>query len=97
MNLTSEKIIKQLRSKLLTQTLITQTIIDLLIDKGFCTSSEFDNSLKETIEDMEDNVIENADLMDTISSFLEDNFDSNDELKEDSVMKGIFYGTVGEA
>jgi len=97
MNLTSEKIIKQLRSKLLTQTLITQTIIDLLIDKGFCTSSEFDNSLKETIEDMEDNVIENADLMDTISSFLEDNFDSNDELKEDSVMKGIFYGPIGEA
>lgn len=97
MNLTSEKIIKQLRSKLLTQTLITQTIIDLLIDKGFCTSSEFDNSLKETIEDMEDNVIENTDLMDDISSFLEEEFDSTNELEDDSVMKGIFYGTVGEA
>lgn len=97
MNLTSEKIIKQLRSKLLTQTLITQTIIDLLIDKGFCTSSEFDNSLKETIEDMEDSVIENDDLLYDVSSFLEDDFDSSNELEDDSVIRGMYYGPIGEA
>tara|TARA_B110000503_G_scaffold119775_1_gene181861 strand:- start:341 stop:634 length:294 start_codon:yes stop_codon:yes gene_type:complete len=97
MNLESKKIIKQLRSKLLIQTLVTQTIIDLLIDKGFFTYSEFNNSLKETIEDMGDTVIENTDLMHNISSFLEEEFDSNNELEDDSVMKGMFYGPMGEA
>ena len=97
MNLESRKIIKELTTKLLTQTLITQTIIDLLIDKGFCTSSEFDNGLKETIEDMEDSVIENTDLMDDIGSFLEEEFNSTNELEDDLVMKGIYYGPAGEA
>ena len=97
MNLESKKIIKELTNKLLTQTLITQTIIDLLIDKGFCTSEEFDNSLTETITDVQDMVIENSDLVNTLGSFLKDDFDSKDESDDVSVMSGMFYGPIGEA
>jgi|TARA_B110000908_G_scaffold27944_1_gene32846 hypothetical protein len=95
MNLESKKIVKELTNKLLTQTLLTQTIIDLLLDKGFCTPEEFDDRLKDSIEAMEDIVIENSDFMQDINSFLEDTPD--EELGEESVMKGMFYGPMGEA
>ena len=95
MNLESKKIVRELTNKLLTQTLLTQTIIDLLLDKGFCTSEEFDKRLKDSIEIMEDTVIENSDLMQDINSFLEET--SDDEMGEDSVMRGLFYGPMGEA
>ncbi len=95
MNLESKKIVRELTNKLLTQTLLTQTIIDLLLDKGFCTSEEFDERLKDSIEIMEDTVIENSDLMQDINSFLEET--SDDEMGEDSVMRGLFYGPMGEA
>lgn len=95
MNLESKKIVRELTNKLLTQTLLTQTIIDLLLDKGFCTSEEFDERLKDSIEIMEDTVIENSDLMQDINSFLEET--SDDEMGEDLVMRGLFYGPMGEA
>lgn len=95
MNLDSKKIVRELTHKLLTQTLLTQTIIDLLLDKGFCTSEEFDERLKDSIETMEDTVIENSDFMQDINSFLEET--SDEELEEDSVMRGLFYGPMGEA
>lgn len=97
MNLESKKEIKNLKTKLLTQTLLTQTIIDLLIDKGICTSDEFDEALRDSIEVMEDTVIDNHDLISNINSFLEDDFDSDLELEDESVMRGMFYGPIGEA
>ena len=63
MNLESKKRIKELTSKLLTQTLLTQSIINLLIDKGVCTSEELDATLRDSIIAMEDTVIENSDLI----------------------------------
>jgi len=95
MNLESKKIVRELASKLLTQTLLTQTIIDLLIDKGFCTSEDFDERLRGSIETMEDTVIDNSDLVQDINSFLEEV--SDEEMGEELVMKGLFYGPMGEA
>jgi hypothetical protein len=95
MNLESKKIVRELTNKLLTQTLLTQTIRDLLLDKGLGTSKEFDERLKDSIEIMEDSVIENSDFMQDINSFLEET--SDEELGEELVMKGMFYGPMGEA
>jgi|TARA_B100000768_G_C11148727_1_gene319343 hypothetical protein len=97
MNLESKKRIKELTSKLLTQTLLTQSIINLLIDKGVCTSEEIDDTLRDSIIAMEDTVIENSDLIFNINSFLEDDFDSKKELEEESVMSKMYYGPLGEA
>ena len=42
-------------------------------------------------------VIESKEILNNLgNSFDEDIFDS-DELKEDSVMRGIYYGPIGEA
>jgi len=46
---------------------------------------------------MEDTVIDNHDLISNINSFLEDDFDSDIELEDESVMRGMFYGPIGEA
>ena len=40
-------------------------------------------------------VIENSDFMQDINSFLEET--SDEELGEELVMKGMFYGPMGEA
>ena len=97
MNLESKKRIKELTSKLLTQTLLTQSIINLLIDKGVCTSEEIDNALRDSIIAMEDTVIENSDLIFNSNSFLEDDFNSKQELDEELVMSEMYYGPRGEA
>ncbi len=99
MNLTSTEIIKKLSDKLLTQTLMTQTIFDLLIDKGICTPSEFDDNLTNNITDLEDMVVNNHDLLNNVADFLKDDFDklSEPQSEEDSVMSGIYYGPHGEA
>jgi hypothetical protein len=97
MNLESKKRIKELTSKLLTQTLLTQSIINLLIDKGVCTSEEIDNALRDSIIAMEDTVIENSDLIFNSNSFLEDDFNSKQELDEELVMSEMYYGPMGEA
>jgi hypothetical protein len=46
---------------------------------------------------MQDMVIENSDLVNTLGSFLKDDFDSKDESDDVSVMSGMFYGPIGEA
>jgi hypothetical protein len=99
MNLTSTEIIKKLSDKLLTQTIMTQTIIDLLIDKGIFTTSEFDDNLTNNITDLEDMVVNNHDLLNNVADFLKDDFDklSEPQSEEDSVMSGIYYGPHGEA
>ena len=95
MNLTSRQIIKKLSNKLLTQTIITQTILDLLIENGIVTEAEFNSTLEHNIGEIEDMVIENKHFINELG-FDEDTLDL-DELKEDSVMRGIYYGPVGEA
>lgn len=99
MNLISAEIIKKLSDKLLTQNLICQTIIDLLIDKEICTADEFDDNLANNITDLEDMVIKNHDLLSDVNSFLENDFDklSEHEYEEDSVMSTLYYGPHGDA
>jgi hypothetical protein len=69
----------------------------LLIDKGVCTSEEIDNALRDSIIAMEDTVIENSDLIFNSNSFLEDDFNSKQELDEELVMSEMYYGPMGEA
>ena len=97
MNLTSKEIIRKLSNKLLNQTIITQTLLDILIENDIISEKDFQKSLQDNIGEIEDMVIENKEILNNLGdSFDEDIFDS-DELKEDSVMRGIYYGPIGEA
>tara|TARA_B100001564_G_C20171377_1_gene459875 strand:- start:263 stop:556 length:294 start_codon:yes stop_codon:yes gene_type:complete len=97
MNLTSKQIIKKLSNKLLNQTIITQTLLDILIENDIISERDFQKTLQDNIGEIEDMVIENKEILNNLEdSFDEDIFDS-DELKEDSVMRGIYYGPIGEA
>lgn len=97
MNLTSKEIIRKLSNKLLNQTIITQTLLDILIENDIISEKDFQKSLQDNIGEIEDMVIESKEILNNLgNSFDEDIFDS-DELKEDSVMRGIYYGPIGEA
>ena len=97
MNLTSKEIIRKLSNKLLNQTIITQTLLDILIENDIISERDFQKTLQDNIGEIEDMVIENKEILNNLGdSFDEDIFDS-DELKEDSVMRGIYYGPIGEA
>ena len=92
MSLKSQELIKKLGDRILTQTLVCQTIIDVLIEKGICTADEFDDVLSDNILDLEDRVVQNNELLNDVDIFLDD-----DEEADDLFTGGMFYGTVGEA
>ena len=89
----SEELIKKLGDRILTQTLVCQTIIDVLIEKGICTADEFDDVLSDNILDLEDRVVQNNELLNDVDIFLDDDEEADDDL----LTGGMFYGTVGEA
>ena len=95
MNLKSNQIIKKLSNKLLNQTIITQTLLDILIENGIVSEKDFEKTLQDNIGEIEDMVIENKNFLKELS-FNEDILDL-EELNEDSVMSGMYYGPMGEA
>tara|TARA_B110000003_G_scaffold264965_1_gene290297 strand:- start:2159 stop:2446 length:288 start_codon:yes stop_codon:yes gene_type:complete len=95
MNLKSNQIIKKLSNKLLNQTIITQTLLDILIENGIVSEKDFEKTLQDNIGEIEDMVIENKNFLKELS-FNEDTLDL-EELNEDSVMSGMYYGPMGEA
>jgi hypothetical protein len=95
MNLTSHQIIKKLSNKLLNQTIITQTLLDILIENGIVSEKDFQKTLQDNIGEIEDMVIENKNFLKELS-FNEDTLDL-EELNEDSVMSELYYGPMGEA
>ena len=90
MNLTSKKIIKRLQSKLLTQSLVTQSIMDLLIQKNVFTKEEILNKIDFNMELWEDLVEENKKLLKMTNEVLERIPDEEEDIT------GLYYGPVGE-
>ena len=91
MNLTSKTTIKRLQSKLLTQSLVTQSIMDLLIEKKVFTKEEILNKIDFNMELWEDLVEENKKLLKMTNEVLERMPDEEDEVTE-----GLYYGPIGE-
>jgi len=93
MNLTSKKIIKRLQSKLLTQSLVTQSIMDLLIQKNVFTKEEILNKIDFNVKLWENVTKENKALLEMTNDILEDT-QENEDLDEE--FSGLYYGPVGE-
>tara|TARA_Y100000389_G_scaffold4326_1_gene4125 strand:+ start:459 stop:707 length:249 start_codon:yes stop_codon:yes gene_type:complete len=82
MSLTSQRIhIKKLNDRLLTQNVVMQTLIDIIIDSGMITEDELESRLEKNIENTQ--------------SIL-DGFEETSSTEEE-VMSGMYYGPQGEA
>ena len=93
MNLTSKTILKKLQSKLLTQSLVTQSIMDLLIQKNVFTKEEILNKIDFNVKLWENVTKENKALLEMTNDILEDT-QENEDLDEE--FSGLYYGPVGE-
>jgi len=82
MILQNKNIIKQLNERILTQSVVIQTLVDILIDNGVILERELDKRL-----------IENTNLL---NKELED-LHENEEDDSDFFLPSSYYGPVGEA
>ena len=83
-----------LHSKLLTQTLVTQSIMDLLVEKNLFTKEEIQEKIDYNIELWEELVMENKKLLQLANDVLERLPD--DEPSEEEVFGTHYYGPIGE-
>jgi len=82
MILQNKNIIKQLNERILTQSVVIQTLVDILIDNGVILERELDKRLTE-----------NTNLL---NKELED-LHENEEDDSDFFLPSSYYGPVGEA
>tara|TARA_B100000902_G_C26648639_1_gene592681 strand:- start:163 stop:414 length:252 start_codon:yes stop_codon:yes gene_type:complete len=83
MNLTSKAAIKKLNERLLTQNVIMQTLIDVILENGMITEKELESKIQENIEDMET-------VLDTLQQ-------ESSNIEDDVVTSGLYFGPHGEA
>ncbi len=94
MNLISKRMLGRLQSKLVTQTLVSQSIIDLLIEKNLFTKKEIEEKIDYNIELFEQLVGENEKLLELTNDVLKRLPD--EEPSEEEVFGGHYYGPIGE-
>jgi len=85
--------IKRLQSKLLTQSLVTQSLMDLLIEKEVFTKEEILDKIDFNMELWEELVKENKKLLKITNEVLER---IPDEEVNEEEFSGLYYGPVGE-
>ena len=101
----SKVLIAQLQAKLITTRLVTETLIDMLIEKELFTKDEIDDRIYDTIEKYNNLVAgENKDLTSMINRVLEelpqkyqDELLEEDYETEEEVIGSMYYGPQGEA
>ena len=94
MKIISKTMIKHLQSKLLTQSLVTQSIMDLLIEKNVFTKEEILQKIDFNMELWEDLVKENKKLLKLTNDILDRL--PEEEKKEEEVFSSLYYGPLGE-
>ena len=93
MSLISKIEIRKLQSKLLTQSLVTQSVMDLLIEKKVFTKEEILDKIDFNMELWEELVKENKKLVELTNEILERI--PEEEVNEEE-FSGLYYGPVGE-
>lgn len=83
MNSISKVAIKKLNDRLLTQNIIMQTLIDVILENGMITEKELESKIQKNIDDMD--------------SVLDSLREESSELSEDVVISGMYFGPHGEA
>ena len=83
MNSISKVAIKKLNDRLLTQNIIMQTLIDVILENGMITEKELESKIQKNIDDMDN-------ILDSLQK-------ESSELGEDVVISGMYFGPHGEA
>jgi len=83
MNSISKVAIKKLNDRLLTQNIIMQTLIDVILENGMITEKDLESKIQKNIDDM-DNILDSLQ-------------EESSELSEDVVISGMYFGPHGEA
>lgn len=85
MNSISQRLaIKRLNDKVLTQTILVQTLVDIIINSGIVTERELEKQIEKNIEQTT-KLLESFEKMSSI------------EESEDEVMSTMYFGPQGEA
>ena len=74
--------IKNLNDRILTQSIVIETLVQVIIDSGIISEKDLEAKLQQNVESV-------SDTLDTLQK------ESSDLSLED--MKGLYFGPVGEA
>lgn len=86
--------IVKLQNRLVTQTLVTQSIIDLLIEKELFTKDEIEDKIDANIDLFKNLIHENEKLLKLTNEVLEKL--PQNETNEEEVLSGLYFGPLGE-
>lgn len=84
MNLISKKVIQNLNNRLLTQSIIMQNLVDIILENGLISEKDLEKRIKKDIKE----------LTNTLDNLQENSSDNEDFLEE---LEGFYFGPVGEA
>ena len=82
MNSISKRTVKQLNDRLLTQNVVLQTLIDIILENGLVTEKELEQKISKNIESTEKLINE---------------LHQESSLDIDEELEGLYFGPVGEA
>jgi len=82
MNSISKRTVKKLNDRLLTQNVILQTLIDIILENGLVTEKELEQKISKNIESTEKLINE---------------LHQESSLDLDEELEGLYFGPVGEA
>lgn len=84
MNLISKKVIQNLNNRILTQSIIMQNLVDIILENGLISEEDLEKRIKKDVKE----------LTNTLDNLQENSSDNEDFVEE---LEGFYFGPVGEA
>lgn len=84
MNLISKKVIQSLNNRILTQSIIMQNLVDIILENGLISEEDLEQRIKKDVDE----------LSKTLNSLQEN---SSDDIDYSEELEGFYFGPVGEA
>lgn len=95
MNSISKELIKNLNDRLLAQSVIVETLIDIILDNELITEKELENLITENHNSQLDYIKE---LKEKESNGISINFNNKESIENnEEFLEGLYFGPVGEA